>query len=579
MKHFAAAFIFPLLLLLFFQSCNDNSVVRQQLADADSLIMVQPDSAVRLLASINTSRLSEHNQAYHALLLTKAMSKVPITTGSDSLIAIAADYFYGSGDSLEVQALYYQGELASWHGHKIKALVTLHDAYEKALAIDDYFFAAMSARELTDVYAQQHIYSQELKWAETAKYLFNQAGKTTHAKWMDIMLLRSLRHNDKTPEAIELLNQVEPVYCRSKGLYLRILREKAELQNAIGSYMNVFGVYDELQRSGYRLSAHDNLLISDAYLKIDNVDSAEYYHNKLKQYVLTAEDSIYAAKNLSGIFLIKNDLKNAAISARQYTDMSNKFVNRLLTTAETSALNDYLNNKLHSLQIKEKYTNRQNIALISICLIAVISLIFAILYFKNKEVLARVEVDNLLAQLSAARSDIESVKTEQHNSEQHIDHLLKQLNESKAKRNNIEQSFRAEIKQVFSGHIELINEICSIWYRHPDENQKDTYRLRKEVIARLERLQQIEVIEMLSDVIAKYDESFISRLKELNPKLTKQEYLLSLYLYLNFNTETISVLLNKRNISAIYAAKHRLKNKLLDNPLNGADTLHLLNLN
>lgn len=110
MKHFAAAFIFPLLLLLFFQSCNDNSVARQQLADADSLIMVQPDSAVTLLASINTSRLNEHNQAYHALLLTKAMSKVPITTGSDSLIAIAADYFYGSGDSLEVQALYYQGE-------------------------------------------------------------------------------------------------------------------------------------------------------------------------------------------------------------------------------------------------------------------------------------------------------------------------------------------------------------------------------------------------------------------------------------------------------------------------------------
>lgn len=577
MKQLTALFIFPTLLLLLFPACNDNSTVRQQLADADSLIMVQSDSAVRCLAAIDASRQNEHLQAYHALLLTKAMSKVPITTGSDSLIAIAADYFYGRGDSLEVQALYYQGELASWHGHKIKALVALHDAYEKALATNDYFFAAMSARELTDVYAQQHIYSQELKWAKIAKKLFIKAGKRTHENWMNIMILRSLRHNDSITEAIDLLNRIETSSDPDKGLYLRILREKAELQNVIGNYADIFEIFDELRRNGYRLTAHDNLLIEDAFLNSNNVDSAISYHERLSQYRLTPEDSIYAANNLSSIYLLKNDLRNATLSAKQYSDNSNRFVNKLLTTAETSAFNDYLNNKLHNLQITEKYTRRENIALILICFISVISLIFAILYFKNKVVLAKVKVDNLLAQLSTAQRDIEDVKTDQHNSEQHIDYLRMQLNEAETKHKNIEQSFRAEIKQVFSKHIELINEICSIWYRHSGENQKDNYRLRKEVIASVERLQQIDVIERLTDVIAKNDDRFISKLKELNPKLTKQEYLLSLYLYLDFNTETISVLLNKRNISAIYAAKHRLKHKLLGSPLNDKDTLELLN--
>ncbi|MDE7458395.1 MAG: hypothetical protein K2M77_05950, partial [Muribaculaceae bacterium] len=89
---------------LLLTACIGGNRVSEALQTADKLIFVAPDSAVIMLDNLDLDHASRAQRARHALLLTKAREKANITVTGDSLIAIAADYYRGHGDSLEVQS-------------------------------------------------------------------------------------------------------------------------------------------------------------------------------------------------------------------------------------------------------------------------------------------------------------------------------------------------------------------------------------------------------------------------------------------------------------------------------------------
>lgn len=128
MKNTVIIILFAMSLL---SSCTIRQDYNQQLLKADSLMQLRPDSALNILKSISSKKLSTRaDNAYYALLLTQAQDKNFVVQKDDSLIQIAVHYYDSIGDTkMQAKAHYYWG-------------CVYRDMNQQAEAIREFFIAA-----------------------------------------------------------------------------------------------------------------------------------------------------------------------------------------------------------------------------------------------------------------------------------------------------------------------------------------------------------------------------------------------------------------------------------------------------
>lgn len=92
-------------------ACTGRLSYNRLLVQADSLMQSRPDSALQLLESLETQKLSTRaDNAYYALLLTQARDKNFILQTDDTLIKLAIQYYNTQNDNeMLAKAHYYQG--------------------------------------------------------------------------------------------------------------------------------------------------------------------------------------------------------------------------------------------------------------------------------------------------------------------------------------------------------------------------------------------------------------------------------------------------------------------------------------
>lgn len=100
-----------LLLALFVSACSRYSAVGDKLDVVDALINAElPDSALAMLDSIDLTGADDALRARHALLTSKAgVMALPFKKVNDSTLSLAADFYKGHGDSLELHSSYLFG--------------------------------------------------------------------------------------------------------------------------------------------------------------------------------------------------------------------------------------------------------------------------------------------------------------------------------------------------------------------------------------------------------------------------------------------------------------------------------------
>ena len=103
--------IFIAIMMSFLCSCADRDICRK-LEDVESYIMERPDSALKVLESIDRTELTtERSRAHHALLHAMALDKNGIDVTSDSLAMIAVEYYKDNEPQRNyARALYYLGK-------------------------------------------------------------------------------------------------------------------------------------------------------------------------------------------------------------------------------------------------------------------------------------------------------------------------------------------------------------------------------------------------------------------------------------------------------------------------------------
>lgn len=116
-------------------------------------------------------------------------------------------------------------------------------------------------------------------------------------------------------------------------------------------------------------------------------------------------------------------------------------------------------------------------------------------------------------------------------------------------------------KRIFKERFATIDEICNDFYQRGD-NYSDAEKGRR-VSKIINHLKSKEALSQLEDIINKYNDNIITRLREQVPSIKEDEMTLVIYSFAELSNNTISFLTEKPT-SYIYSKRSKIKKKIIN---------------
>lgn len=280
------AIIFEALLFFcLFTSCSHEIKQVAILQHVDSIMQLYPDSALRLLESINIIKMTAAtDKAKYALLLTQAKDKNGVLHTSDSIIRIATNYYDSTKEiALQAKAHYYLGRV---HQDMRNPSITVHEFLTSVSLADqseDYELECLVQANLGKIYYDQELYEKADSFYVCAERL-------------------AIKCNDSARLALSLTWRGECCMGKGKAFYpdaeslllhaLDIVCERSVEKQIVGTLSTLYARMDNFSKALYfakqRLDLLDDttesygtyLLLGDAYYGLTELDSAIFYLNR-----------------------------------------------------------------------------------------------------------------------------------------------------------------------------------------------------------------------------------------------------------------------------------------------------------
>lgn len=275
--------LYPLCLLavLLWTACTHADYSRR-MAEADRVMDLYPDSALRLLQGISPSDLEEGDRMRHRLLTVEAECRNGQMPASDSLLWPVIGYFHQAGDVFwEARGEYNRGcILYQNHRQAGQAL----DIFQRVKALMEQcgntWWLGRTYGRMAYIYHSQGMLSQADSLYCKAEQICVQVGDT--ALWLEILERRS----------IYLIAKGEDCYKGAETLLLkayRLANHKQLINHQKKSVLTLSQLYSYMQdgrralqfaREAWRLESDtarrymSSLLIGEAHYKLNHYDSA-----------------------------------------------------------------------------------------------------------------------------------------------------------------------------------------------------------------------------------------------------------------------------------------------------------------
>ncbi len=224
-----------LLLLLSLTACNrDTAQSSRRLAEAESIVVEAPDSALNLLQSLDGSSLRNRaERARYALLHAEASERAGLEVDNDSLLRIAWDYYSQHPNEIRgiCKTRFYQGRNRLRKGDKPGALRMFLEIEEQLRKIDEPYYMGLLYLRIGGVYRAELNFVRAYRYYRDARDLFIRAGATRQtAEALLGMTTSALRMQDLTRArrdctmALELADDLhdDTLVRRSLGLFSTI---------------------------------------------------------------------------------------------------------------------------------------------------------------------------------------------------------------------------------------------------------------------------------------------------------------------------------------------------------------------
>ena len=206
MRHFCFYFVLVLLTI----SCTRKETVLRTMTDVESYVHEVPDSALAVLASLDTVGISSAKvDARYTLLNSIARYRLYIDEDDDAALVRAADYFREHHDDDRLmKALFLAGYIQFNKSDYGKAILSLTEAEIISDELENHFYGGLICRQMALVFERTFNNIECLSSAEKSLKHFEAGGHETHARYALQVLGKVFANNNRYLEGEQILKQV-----------------------------------------------------------------------------------------------------------------------------------------------------------------------------------------------------------------------------------------------------------------------------------------------------------------------------------------------------------------------------------
>lgn len=524
-----AVFAFCILL-----GCTGRREVRRQLSEAERLMAEHPDSALSVILSMDTTKMSLHERARQELLYAYVQVLNGSWVGMDSAgVAVGDHEFVGKCDADEIRWLLVKASAAAPTGNYVARIEYLKDAEFLAIRLDDRFNLGVVYLFLSKVYEQGYNGVVSKHYADKAAEIFRSSG--------DRMQLRHARM------------AVAGAYC-AKGDY-RSMRDSLlamqgeVMDNASESYKCFF--LDQLARS-YDFNGETAKAISIWHSLYDNkeVTSNTLAHWAYAYCQVNELDSAYSliGRALSLPHGVADEVLCRNVECMILDKMGRRSEKAVADSLKNKALEmdaEERNLQEVSLALNKKYDvtarkawveasearHRTNLA-IWMAVVAVLVVAGLYLLLRKRYQLLMLQHENDVLRCAALESHL--FETDSRNKE-----------------------ISSKIASLFHTRFKLLDGLAASFFECKETGQEQK-RIYAEVMNSIKEFGSDGATRNLEDVVNGYNDNLMVRFRDDFPALSQAQYRLALYLFCGFSLPSISIFTGK-DLRNIYVYKSRLK--------------------
>lgn len=527
-------YIILLLVSLLFLGCVGKGDIDRQLNTAEGLVPEYPDSAMAILETLDTTRMSDYQNNRRDLIFTYAcvIHAAPLPVDSTSLIK-GDTTFLGTFTSDEIKWLIIKSAYAKQTGNPIARLEHLKDAEFLAVRLDSKFDLAMIYQYLANVYEQGFNGTVSKFYADRSADLLRQLNCTKQlreARMAEAGAWAAKR--DYKTMLDSLLAMREEVMANAtdgyKGFFLDQLArgydENGRSEEAIAIWHSV---YDNKEISTNTL-AH----WARAYWHLNKLDSAYMLIQRANSLPHGNTDE-YLCRNVEYHILEKMGRKSElpAIDSLRNAASKRIFEDRKLEESSLS-LNLKYDSATKDAWIQAAEARTQTLIITIVAIVIVILAVGIWIYMRKRNQALRLAHENDMLKIRGLQNDL-------------------------AESDTLREDVKARIATLFRSRFNLIDNLAASYFECKETRQEQK-RIYSEVRKSISEFSSEAATRELEEIVNGYNDNLMSYFRSDFPTLSKAQYRLALYLFCGFTLSSVSIFTDA-DIRNIYVYKSRLK--------------------
>ena len=543
-----------LLALLLFPSCRRQSGdIDSFLHNAESLMNEHPEDALSIIRHIDRRKIySSASEARYALLYSQALDKNYVDVTSDSLTAVAVNYYDRHGTKHErAMAHYYQGRVFSNAGNFDAAIRSYSLAEDAASGTDDYYLLGLINNAVGNLYYKQYDLDEALKRDQRAATYFHlaQSPYNEALAYIGIGVICSLKGDnlqmteeyDKAIEIYKTIGATDRIIPLYEDL---VVKTRLDAKGDIASIKRDLRAYYAAYNQG-EIPLQSYGLWQDIYLKASQLDSAEMFGKKIlrNRQAFNAHKIAGCFAQMEYIACKRGDYKEAYGYAKQYADMMDSVTLKkeedLVLELEQKYRNRILNQSYENLK---QHNDQQRIITGLVLLFSLSLLIAGLLYLRKWR-------ENAALKMREAEAEKES-----------LSRACRELQEQLGTVGDRVDTDDEQERQLFDA-LEERMVVLRNWVDKA-ETMKPALFMKSFRDYMTVNVKSKHALSDLQYVVNRKYYGVVDYLKAHYPELRKQDLDLCCLLCFGFSQHGICYLYNYEDIGSFYNKRSRLRKKL-----------------
>ncbi|MDE7160592.1 MAG: hypothetical protein K2O24_07105 [Muribaculaceae bacterium] len=364
--------------------------VRRTLSESEEIMEADPDSAKRLLESIEVSRLRQSkDKALYGLLWYQVHEKVYAPLTQDSLLREALEYYEKSDDDLRlVKARVYEAMYLQRQGRYYEAVSLATAASEAAREMNQPLWEARAEEILMDVFHTLRNTDEALLSVSRARNAFKKAGYHNNARYIECFQGIILNEEGHYQQAESILDSIRILARDSlRDINLQVYADCALMAyySRVRKCDEALKIYHEMLSLGY--STPDSIkticFLADLAVKSGDIDKAETLYDIAWSRNIDNFDSLSVYLGRADIAMARRDYRDSKLYMDSVVRMMDKITRMITTESATRSQRDLYYDSVVLLKERGRLMER-NLLLTILCSVILCVALGTYLFMKLK---------------------------------------------------------------------------------------------------------------------------------------------------------------------------------------------------